>query len=290
MTSSGADVPPTNEERLLTVRAAGYVVPPQAPGRLPDSAGIDRFRPGQGGVVLNVGLGDPASGWESDHLEPGVSLAHPESAANRALQVLSCVGNRATVTSGAARGAQGVVVGKHGTVLVHVDRQILTRIVPGDSVSIDTRGVGLAIDDFPDVVTHSLDPTLLSRIVSIAAGRLRVRAVRELSPEIAAAGLGMEAAWANIDLETHDSSTSHELEGLCFGDLVVLRGQDHRHVRRRDPGWLTCGVIAHGASVSGGHGLGMATLLTAPISQVDVVLDADASLRHLLVPVDGADV
>jgi hypothetical protein len=288
----GADTaaPTTNEDRLLTVRAVGYVVPPQTPGRLPDPRGFDRFRPGQGGVVLNVRLGDPAEGWESDHLEPGVSLAHAEPAATRALQILSCIGNHATVISGAARGERGVVVGKHGTILVHFDRRSLARIVPGDAICIDARGVGLTIDGFPDVTIHSLSPTLLPEIVDIADGRLRLRVVRDLAPALAAAGLGMEAAWANIDLETHDPATSSELEGLRFGDLVALRCQDHRTVRRRDPGWLACGVIAHGASVSGGHGLGMATLLTAPMSQVEVVIDPDATLSHLISDIGGVSV
>jgi len=30
--------------------------------------------PGVGGITYNVRVGDPASGWEADHVEPGVSV------------------------------------------------------------------------------------------------------------------------------------------------------------------------------------------------------------------------
>jgi hypothetical protein len=271
-----------NHDRLATVRAVGYIVPPSAPGLLPDPEGINRPLPGHGGVVLDVVIGDRAAGWASDHLEPGASIAHPEPAANRALQILSCVGNDAVVISGLAQGSRGVVTGKHGTTLVAFSPGTLARLAPGDAISIDTRGVGLTIEGQPNVRMHSISPVLLEACASIRDGRLAVRATKILPPELAAAGIGIEASWANLDLETHASSEASLLDDLCFGDLIVLSGHDHRYVRQYDAAWSTLGVIAHGASVSGGHGLGMSTLLTAPSRMLDVDLDPTANLNNLL--------
>ena len=119
-----------NGDRLVRTRLTGRIVPTAA-NRVVAPDGRLRTLPGQGGVVVGIGPGDPAAGWAGDHVEPGISLGHPEEAANRALQVLSCVGNRVTMLDGPAAGAVGVVVGKHGQVLAqlarvaHVDREAL---------------------------------------------------------------------------------------------------------------------------------------------------------------------
>jgi hypothetical protein len=251
---------------------------------LPAPDGVSRFRPGQGGVVLNVGIGDRALPWASDHLEPGVSVAHSDPATDRALQILSCVGNEAFVVGGAADGARGIVVGKHGTTLVAFASSALKVLAPGDTVCIDSRGVGLEILDIPELVMHSTSPDLLGAFVAVRNGRLVARVVAILPPQVAAAGLGMEASWANIDLEIHDERLveTSGLASLHFGDLVVLSGQDHRYARKHDGAWIAIGCVAHGASVSGGHGLGMTTLLTAPRDSIDIEIDSDATLNTLL--------
>jgi len=116
------------------------------------------------------------------------------------------------------------------------------------------------------------------------ADRLIVRAVAILPPDVAAAGIGMDARWANLDLETHDPELRGEanLDALRFGDIVVLSGHDHRFGRQFDPQWSTVGVIAHGESVSGGHGLGFASLLTAPTARLAIEIHPDVNLGHLL--------
>ena len=71
-----------------------------------------------GGVTLGVHCGDPATGYASDHLEPGASVRHRDPGANMALQFLTCVGNEVRVESGPAAGAVGHVIGQHAYVLV----------------------------------------------------------------------------------------------------------------------------------------------------------------------------
>ncbi len=72
-----------------------------------------------GRITYNVRVGGPACGWEADHVGSGVSIRNKEKdehftqAANRALNIISCVGNEDVVASGDAKGEKGVVVGKH---------------------------------------------------------------------------------------------------------------------------------------------------------------------------------
>jgi hypothetical protein len=278
----------TNRDRLPTVRAIAYVTSPGISHPLLDPTGTSRPRPGQNGVALNVAPGDLAAAWLSDHLEPGASLAHPEPSANLAFQTFCCVGNRALVTSGAAAGRRGVIIGKHGTTLAAFDAPTLSLLAPGDAVCVDTQGVGLAIEDMPDVCLHSISPDVLEVLARRRGDKLTVHAVTTLPPAVAAAGIGMEASWANQDLETHHRPGGEEvMSRLRFGDLVLLAGQDHRYGRQYDPGWTTLGVIAHGASVSGGHGLGMTTLLTAPSHRLVIEHHAGANLT-VLIPALGS--
>src|SRR5262249_58279458 len=73
---------------------------------------------GRGAVTLGVHCGDPATGYASDHLEPGASIRHADPAANMAVQFLTCVGNAVRVDSGPAAGTVGHVIGQHAYVLV----------------------------------------------------------------------------------------------------------------------------------------------------------------------------
>ena len=105
----------TNQDK--TVQFAMQVAPGQPVafrGWGVDRTGQPFILPSIGGISLNVAVGDSAFGWAADHLEPGVSCCndfakrneHP----NNALQRYACVGNRATVITGDAKGAKGVVI------------------------------------------------------------------------------------------------------------------------------------------------------------------------------------
>jgi hypothetical protein len=273
--------PATNANRLLLTRVSGQVTQAGANDVVgPD--GVRVIRPGQGGIVLGVDLGSPAGGWESDHLEPGASVSHPDETANRALQILACIGNGATVTSGAAAGAAGTVVGKHGAVLVRFEQEDLRLIAPGDWVTIDAIGVGTAIDHAPDVAVHSCSPALLAALLSPNDHRFRVEVVTLLPAEAAAAGIGMPADHLNLDLEVGSPPLASLAGALRFGDVVALADHDHTHGRFLRPGWLTIGIIAHGRSAGGGHGFGFVTVVTGPAERFDVVFAPEANLRALL--------
>src|SRR5208337_1440454 len=111
----------TNAEKLIKISVMGEIASPTIRSVYNVSAtGKPLVLPGVGGITYNLRVGDPACGWEADHVEPGVSVENKENdarsgqAANTALNVLSCVGNKATVVSGGAKGETGIVTGKHG--------------------------------------------------------------------------------------------------------------------------------------------------------------------------------
>jgi hypothetical protein len=272
-----------NGDRLVRTRVTGQIMPTAANRVVAPDGGL-RTLPGQGGVVVGIATGDRASGWAGDHVEPGLSLGHPEDAANRALQVLSCVGNRVTMIDGPAAGATGMVVGKHGHVLVQLAAGDLARVAPGEWAVVEAEGVGLRIEGEPDIVANSCSAPLLERLIDgyDAQGRLRVPVIVTLPAEAAAAGLGMAAQRFNIDLQIDQPPIAALAAELRFGDVVALLDQDHRYARCHRAGWVAIGVICHGASVGGGHGFGMMTLLSAPADRLALQPSTEARLGRLL--------
>ena len=68
----------------------------------------------------------------------------------------------------------------------------LARMAPGERVSIDAQGVGLAVEGEPDVAVHSCDPGLFERWIRdrTTGGCLAVPVTAVLPGCAAAAGLG----------------------------------------------------------------------------------------------------
>jgi hypothetical protein len=260
-----------NTPRLVVVRAAGVVLQARA-NEVVDHGGHRVVRPGQGGVVIAPGLGEPADDWLADHLEPGASVGDPDPSIDRALGSLSCVGNRAQVLDGPAAGAEGIVIGKHGAVLVAFGQPETALLAPGHQIAIDMHGIGLAIDGEPDIAFRSCSPIVADGLIigRTADRRIRVPVVRVLPAEAAAAGIGMPSDRFNMDLQVDQPTTANAAAGLRFGDVVAVIDQDHAYGRRYHPGWVAIGMVCHGSSIPGGHGLGMVTLLTGPLSRIDV--------------------
>ena len=188
------------------------------------------------------------------------------------------------VLDGPAAGAEGLVFGKHGGVLVSFAPAALRRMAPGERVAVEARGVGLAIADEPDIAFHSCSPELAERLLGGRDGeeRIVIPVVAELPPEAAGAGIGMTPLQYNLDLQLAAPSIARAAAALRFGDVVALHGQDHRFGRQPRRGWTSVGVIAHGQSVGGGHGLGLVTLLSGPAARFALVRAASARLPRLL--------
>src|SRR3569833_2988588 len=99
----------------------GFPGLPAEPYRLA-SDGTPFLLPTYGSIVYNVSVGDRAFGWAADCIHPGVSIKRADDNGNRGLNIFACVGNGATVMTGAAQGSKGVVSGLLGrfSVLVFV--------------------------------------------------------------------------------------------------------------------------------------------------------------------------
>ncbi len=152
----------TNADKLIKLSVMGEISSPIVSKSIYriSANGIPVILPGVGGITYNLRVGDFACGWEADHVEPGVSVENKENdsrfgnAANIAFNVFSCIGNRAIVVSGDAKGSRGVVTGKHGGiehVLVDFQLDILKKLIPGDKILIKSLGVGLKLLDYPNI-------------------------------------------------------------------------------------------------------------------------------------------
>jgi hypothetical protein len=288
----------TNAARLVTQVLTGEVWPPLADRHAwrvgPD--GQPFALPGMGGVTLGVHCGDPATGYASDHLEPGASIRHREQGANMALQFLTCVGNVVRVASGPASGAAGHVIGQHAYVLADFDDADLGQLTTGDQVTVLATGQGLALADHQDIIVKNCSPALIDAMPggTTADGRLEVHVAARVPTEAIGAGAGMVSEYANTDLMGAyaglGADLSLGLEGLRVGDIVALEGADHRYGRGYRDGYLTIGVISTGQCMLFGHGPGPSTLLSGPAAAFSVITDADANLASWLhgVPGDGA--
>jgi hypothetical protein len=280
----------TNAGRLVRQVLAGEVWPALADRHAyrvgPD--GQPFVLPGMGAVTLGVHCGDPATGYASDHLEPGASVRHREPGANMALQFLTCVGNQVRVASGPAAGAVGHVIGQHAYVLADFPEPELERVTTGDQVTVTAVGQGLELVDHRAITVKNCDPELLARMPggTRSDGTLEVHVAARVPAEAIGAGAGMASEYANTDLmgayEGLGDDLSLGLEGLRIGDIVALADSDHRYGRGYREGYLTIGVISTGQCMLFGHGPGPSTLMSGPAEAFHLVDDRDANLASWL--------
>src|SRR3990167_6505494 len=146
----------TNEARLVKMAVQGSIIPPLCFGWEVTRRGEGRIYPSVGGITYNVKIGDSVFGFESDHVEPGVSCiagsfsdrrtANP----NLSFNVYSCIGNEATLVSGSAKGKKGTVVGHHGGVehvLIDFPKTVLEKLTYDDKILVRAVGQGLKLAD-----------------------------------------------------------------------------------------------------------------------------------------------
>ena len=257
----------TRNVRAVTVNLLGLVEHPEL-GDTPYRVSADG-RPyvpaGDGGIVLGLRLGESTSGRDADHAAPGACLVHPDPAARHALTIYSCIGNQATVRTGQAAGARGIVIGNRGElgrVVVSFDQHDLARMRPSDQVAVRTCGQGWRPPGFPSEVTLlNTDPAALRQLpVNVSGDGASVTAgVRAVVPSrLAGNGIGRPAVGWDLDLQLGAD------EDVLLGDLVAVADLDARFNLGYRRGWLTVGVIVHGASPLPGHGPGITPILTGP--------------------------
>jgi Domain of unknown function (DUF4438) len=276
--------------RAVAVNLLGYAEQPQF-GATPfevNAGGRPYVPAGDGGIVLGVRLGESAFARDADHAAPGMCLVHPEQAARHALAIYSCIGNQATVRTGDAAGARGMVIGKRGElgrVVVWFEQQDLARLRPSDQVTVRSAGQGWQPAGFPPEVTLlNTDPAALGHLpVALSAGGAVVTAtVRAVVPSKAAGnGIGRPAAGWDLDLQlgwpdplaASAQRVAGSVPGLLLGDLIAVSDLDARFNMGYRRGWMTIGVIVHGSSPLPGHGPGLTPILTGPAQSLQAVPD-----------------
>jgi hypothetical protein len=282
----------TNRVNLVRLSVTGQVTPPRfsptSPYRI-SIHGEPRVLPGTGGVTYNVRIGHPVIDIVGDHVEPAVSMKNPDDMANGGLNVLSCVGNVATVLSGSAKGATGVITGKHGGaehVMVDFPQESLEQMVPGDQILVKSFGTGLEIEDFPDIKCMSLDPDFFAAWVSESRnGKLVVPVTHTCPAKVMGSGLGRDNAFrGDYDITMFDAQTVEEygLDTLRLGDLVAIVDADSTYGRYYHQGSVTIGIICHGNSIIAGHGPGVTCLLTSRSGVIEPVIDPAANIGQIL--------
>jgi hypothetical protein len=282
----------TNIDKVIEQAVLGKVSSPQVQkGRewRIGTDGVPHSLPGVGGITYNLKVGHSALNWAADHVEPGVSLKAEDDDANRALNMLACVGNMARVVSGAAEGAMGVVTGKHGGiehVLLDFPDETLEKLVIGDKIQVRTAGLGLQQMDFEDIGLMNMSPHLLEKLELEKNGdRLRIPVAHKIPAAFMGSGIGHSHAFSgDYDLQTsdHEAFVEAGLDTLRIGDMVALIDQDHTYGRSFKTGAISVGVVVHSCCVQAGHGPGITTLFTSASGAIEPVIDPEANLAKIL--------
>lgn len=251
---------------------------------LVDADGRPYVPVGDGGIVLGVEIGDSVFAFDADHVAPGVTLVHPDPSARHALTGFTCIGNEVVVRDGLAAGASGRVLGKRGElgrVIAVFEQQVLTSLAPGDSVMVRASGQGAELrEPLADAGMEVLNVEM--RVLEAlgildGGGRTASVNVRAMVPShVVGNGLGRPAHLWDIDLSlTKDNAGTFAAEEIALGDLVAVENLDVRHNVGYRKGWVTVGVVIHGASPLPGHGPGITPILCAPASSITVQIESD---------------
>jgi len=287
----------TNVDKLVKISVFGEVASPVYGRSVYDisAQGNPMVLPGVGGITYNVRIGDPACGWEADHVEPGVSVENKENdprfaqGANTALNVLSCVGNEGIVATGDAKGSKGVVTGKHGGiehVLVDFQLETLEKLMLSDKVLVKAFGVGLKLLDYPEIKVMNMDPRFLEALDPKPNGdKLEIPVTHVIPAAIMGSGLGSNHTYSgDYDIQLFDESVRKEygLDDLRLGDLVAILDADHSFGRIYKRGAVSVGIVVHTNCVTSGHGPGVTTLFTSPTGKIVPKIDAKCNIASIL--------
>ena len=279
----------TNKDRLPVISVPGQVQHPVArsAARI-TTEGEPFWLTGIGGITYNAKIGDCCMGWVADHLEPGVSSRNPDDSKNEAYATLSCIGNVATVITGAAKGAKGFVTGKHGGcehVMIYFDQDTMESLCIDDKIAVKACGQGMKLIDYPDIYLYSTSPELLEKMnIEQCGDKIKVGVAKIFSAKIMGAGLGSgNSASGDYDITLNDPAMVEEygFDDLRFGDIVAITDADTRYGRTYRSGAITIGVVVHADCLLSGHGPGVTTLMTCKTSLIEPFVDKKANLADM---------
>ncbi len=285
----------TNEKKLVKFSLECKPGHPFAGDRLAvDNKGVPFQLPGIGGITLNIEAGDSVYGWAGDHVEPGVSCKWGEKRnenPNRAFQTLACTGNKAVVTSGKAKGAEGVVLGHHGGsehLIIDFDEKTKEKLSYEDSIRLVAVGMGLELSSYPEIRVVNLAPSLLKKMKikeDKKTGKLIIPVTAKIPSECMGSGIGStNTCRGDYDIMTSDWETVVEngMDKMRFGDFVALMDQDNRFGRAHRKGAVAIGIVIHSDCRNSGHGPGVTTLFACGNGEIEPVIDPGANIADVL--------
>ncbi|MBI1820887.1 MAG: DUF4438 domain-containing protein [Nitrospirae bacterium] len=284
----------TNKDHLIEFAVQGTVQHPKSYGWELGRDGKSYMLPTVGGITYNVKIGDSVYGWEGDHIEPGASITHDSQKLtqdpNRSLNSFSCIGNRVTVLTGAAKRRQGTVIGHHGGVehvLIDFDDKTLSQLTYDDKMLIRANGQGLKLLDYPGISVFSLSPELFEKlgISSSRDKRLSVPVTAVVPGKLMGSGLGHSDIFkGDYDIQSSDRNALKELglNQLKFGDLIAIMDHDSSYGWCYKEGAVSIGVVVHGDSYLAGHGPGVQTILTSPTGEIVPKIAPNANIGFYL--------
>lgn len=280
-----------NRSELVVTAVAGEAAPPLLNSGLYDVSfdGQPLIVPSVGGINPNVRVGDGAFDFWADHIEPAVSVRHPDDRINAGLNVMACIGNEAVVISGDAKGATGRVTGKHGGVehvMVDFTPETMRKMAIGDKIQVWGCGLGMRLLDAPGIKIFNADPDFVDAWApELREGKLHVRVAKLIPAAVMGSGLGRATVVrGDYDIQTFDDATAEKygLRDLRLGDIVAIVDADHSYGRIYRTGAISVGVVVHGRSFVAGHGPGVTSLLTSAAGDIEAVVDSGANLAQIL--------
>ena len=284
----------TNSEKVVMMSVQGTVSAPAYRGNFGiDSNGVPFTVPGTGGIVYNIKIGDSVYGWESDHIEPGVSSIREQKDSynpkNRGYHFYACIGNTAKIITGDLKGKTGIVTGHHGGaehIMIDFPHDVLEELTLDDKFLIKGWGQGLKLLDYPDVHAYNLDPDLLQKMnITEKDGKIQVPVSAIVPGELMGSGVGsLSMGTGDYDIMTTDKEylKKHNLMDLRFGDFVAIINHDNVYGRSWREGAVTIGIVIHGDCKYAGHGPGVTTLLSSMTPIIEPVIDENANIGKVL--------
>lgn len=280
----------TNKQRLVKQAVVGNIRQPyNGNPYYIKSDGQAVVLPALAGITYEVEVGDCVFDYEADHLEPGVTLKNDKNNDNDGLNLLSCIGNEATVVTGEAKGAKGYVTGKHGGcehIIVYFKQEDLEKMSIYDTIQIKSYGQGIQLLDYKDIMVMNIDPNLFEKLcIKEENGSLIVPVTHKIPAYLMGSGIGANTSHrGDYDITTTDKNAIKELglDNLRFGDIVLLEDSDNSYGRAYNKGCVSIGVVIHGECVRMGHGPGVTTIMTCKTGKLKGEISKNVNIANYL--------
>ncbi|WP_432401508.1 DUF4438 domain-containing protein [Wukongibacter sp. M2B1] len=277
----------TNKDKLVIQSVQGKIHHPLGRNYRISYEGEPRIVPATGGITYNVHVGDPAFGWECDHVEPSVSIRNETKPENDAMMNLACPGNLARVVSGEAKGAIGYVLGGHGGIehtIIEFSDDDMEKMAIDDKILIKAHGQGLKLIDYPDISMTGIDPCVFSKIpIEEKDGKLQFPVVCKIPAVLMGSGIGSSNSHSgDYDIMTQDTALIKNLgiDKLKFGDFVLLEDCDNTFGRGYLKGSVTIGLVIHSDCIKAGHGPGISTFMSCKKPLIEAKIDKNANIKN----------